>query len=435
MDPNDEVATDMFEDTAGELAQMQKDELIPLIINQLQFYGYAATALHLAEESGFSLPYGASARLAELAHAGSDTKDAEEEDEELVPVGNIAEDEEEEDLETNGLVIDTNVKTPAEPRPPPNYTTWYSTQHRAAARCAAFTVDGKYMATGSRDSSIKIIDVGRIKSNHRDNVEDKAVIRTLYDHIGPINELQFHPNGLVLASCSEDHTIKFYDLQKPAKRSFKYFQDSYPVRSISFHPCGEFLLSGTEHDAVRMYDIQTSTCFTPPNPSDFHSAPINCVRYASQGNMFASCSDDGSIKVYDGVSGRCVQMFAKAHSGQPVSSIRFSKNGKYLLSNGLDSLGRLWDLGAQKQLHTFEGATQKKHFSTVAFTSNEDYVLMSDEQTSSIFCWDSRTGMLLKRFPGHSKYNLVRAVNSSPIDAAFVSCGDDYRVKYWNVEL
>ncbi|KAI8814369.1 WD40-repeat-containing domain protein [Cladochytrium replicatum] len=409
---------------------MPKDELIPLIMRQLQFYGHTESARHLAEESGFSVPYGASTRLAELANAGSDTKDAEEEDEELVPVGNIAEDDEEEDLETSGLAIDTNLKTP-EPRPPPNYTTWYSTQHRAAARCAAFTIDGKYLATGSRDSSIKIIDVGRIKSNHRDNVEDKAVIRTLYDHIGPINELQFHPNGLVLASCSEDHTIKFYDLQKSAKRSFKYLQDSYPVRSISFHPCGEFLLSGTEHDAVRMYDIQTSKCFTPPNPSDFHSAPINCVRL---GILLEYSFDDGSIKVYDGVSGRCVQMFAKAHSGQPVSSIRFSKNGKYLLSNGLDSLGRLWDLGAQKQLHTFEGVTQKKHFSTVAFTSNEDYVLMSDEQTSSIFCWDSRTGNLSTELR-HSYNNLVRSVVSSPNDAAFVSCGDDYRVKYWNVEL
>jgi len=56
---------------------------------------------------------------------------------------------------------------------------------------------------------------------------DKPVIRTLYDHTEQVNDLSFHPNGLVLASCSNDQSIKLFDLSKTGvKRAFRYLQVS-----------------------------------------------------------------------------------------------------------------------------------------------------------------------------------------------------------------
>lgn len=81
------------------------------------------------------------------------------------------------------------------------------------------------MATGSEDSSLKVLDVARIKAAYHNGAPEKPVIRTLYDHIAPVNDVHFHPNGTVLASCSHDQSIKLFDIQKPTvKRSFRYFQ-------------------------------------------------------------------------------------------------------------------------------------------------------------------------------------------------------------------
>ncbi|KAJ3228207.1 cleavage stimulation factor, 3' pre-RNA, subunit 1, partial [Clydaea vesicula] len=50
-----------------------------------------------------------------------------------------------------------------DPKPEPEYVTWFTTQHREACRTAAFSPDGKFLATGSKDYSIKILDITKIK--------------------------------------------------------------------------------------------------------------------------------------------------------------------------------------------------------------------------------------------------------------------------------
>lgn len=61
--------------------------------------------------------------------------------------------------------------------------------------------------------------------NRSGDAGDKPVIRTLYDHTEQVNDLSFHPNGLVLASCSNDQSIKLFDLSKTGvKRAFRYLQ-------------------------------------------------------------------------------------------------------------------------------------------------------------------------------------------------------------------
>lgn len=115
------------------------------------------------------------------------------------------------------------------PRPFPDYTQLYYTQHKGPCRCAAFSADGKYAATGSHDTSLKVLDVAKMK-NRSGDAGDKPVIRTLYDHVATVNDLSFHPNGLVLASCSDDQSIKLFDLSKPGvKRAFRYLQVSWGV--------------------------------------------------------------------------------------------------------------------------------------------------------------------------------------------------------------
>ena len=107
---------------------------------------------------------------------------------------------------------------------PPNYVQLYYTQHKGPCRTAAFSADGRFAATGSHDSSLKVLDVQKMKKRTGE-AGDKPVIRTLYDHTAPVNDLSFHPNGLVLASCAEDQSVKLFDLSKSGvKRSFRYLQ-------------------------------------------------------------------------------------------------------------------------------------------------------------------------------------------------------------------
>jgi cleavage stimulation factor subunit 1 len=57
---------------------------------------------------------------------------------------------------------------------------------------------------------------------------------------------------------------------------------------------------------------------------------------------------DGSIKIWDGVSGDCIRTFENAHKGAAVVSCEITNNNKYILTSGLDSIVRLWDISSGK---------------------------------------------------------------------------------------
>ena len=127
------------------------------------------------------------------------------------------------------------------------------------------------------------------------------------------------------------------------------------LRSISFHPSGDFLLVGTQHPTLRLYDVNTFQCFVSCNPLDQHTDTISGVSYNPSANSYVTCSKDGSIKLWDGVSNRCVTTFEKAHDGAEVCSAIFSKNSKYILSSGKDSVVKLWEISTGRTLVKYTG--------------------------------------------------------------------------------
>jgi cleavage stimulation factor subunit 1 len=98
------------------------------------------------------------------------------------------------------------------------------------------------------------------------------------------------------------------------------------VRTIHIHPSGDYLLVGTDHNIVRFYDLNTFQCFTSSNPQDHHFSPINQVRFSSDGKLFISAGKDGAVKLWDGVTGRCVNTLPNPHNGEVSFPIKWTNN-------------------------------------------------------------------------------------------------------------
>ena len=147
--------------------------------------------------------------------------------------------------------------------------------------------------------------------------------------------LEFHPKEPILASGSNDFTIKLFDYSKAsAKKAFKTITDAAPITCMSFHPSGDYLAAGTTTPIIRLYDANTAQCFVSAVPSHQHSGEVTSIKWSNDGKHFCSGSKDGSVKIWDGVSNRCIATFLQAHDGAEVCSVMFSRNGKYVLSSG-----------------------------------------------------------------------------------------------------
>eukprot|EP01133_Synstelium_polycarpum_P012803 gene12803-15025_t len=385
-------------------------DLYSLMLNQLVYDGYLHEATRLSESTMIPcpIPSEATCKLADLFQA-------------TIPI---------KEVNMNDAI----------PVPKVSFLTKFITTHKNACRVAKFSADGKYVATGSSDTSIKLLDVNKMRNFNQtknETTEDFApsrpVMRTFYDHTGHITDLDFHPSAPILASSSKDATIRFYDYKSSLKRSFKFIQDSHPVRSINFHPCGDMMLAGTEHHMIRLYDVNTLQSFTARRVNEHHHGPINMVRYSVDGNIFASCSKDATIKIWDAVNFGLINTLATPHSGKEVTSIEISRNQKYLLSSGRDSFVKLWEISSGRMIHSINTGVNQSNNSknrlTATFNCTEDFILTVDDQPSSVAIYNARSGEPIQKLSGHIQS--LRWIASSPVENALMTCSNDHRARFW----
>eukprot|EP00658_Telonema_sp_P-2_P012927 TRINITY_DN14921_c0_g1_i10.p1 TRINITY_DN14921_c0_g1~~TRINITY_DN14921_c0_g1_i10.p1 ORF type:complete len:248 (-),score=47.50 TRINITY_DN14921_c0_g1_i10:389-1132(-) len=175
--------------------------------------------------------------------------------------------------------------------------TRFITTHKGLCRTACYSADGAFVATGSEDTTLKLLDVSKMGSAQQAGDEaSRPVTRAFYDHTHAVHCVAFHPSGTTLASGSADHTIKMFDTMAANKRAGSSITDSHSVNSIAYHPSGELLLAGTDHGAPHMYHLkQPNQCYLP-HETTHHTGRITGVHFSQDGSLYASCSEDGAIR-------------------------------------------------------------------------------------------------------------------------------------------
>lgn len=220
----------------------------------------------------------------------------------------------------------------------------------------------------------------------------RPVIRTFYDHMHPINDLDFHPRSAVLISGAKDHTIKFFDIARTGtRRAHRVIQDTHNVRSVAFHPSGDFILAETDHHIAHLYDVHTFQCYLSSTSQERDAGgAINQVRYSSNGSMYVTASKDGGVRIWDGVSAQCT----RAIIGAQHTQIRCQ----------------------------------------AVFNQTEQFVLSIDEPSKEVIIWDTLTGDIVARWPSNHS-GVPRWLEHSPTETAFIACGADRSVRVWRESL
>lgn len=285
--------------------------------------------------------------------------------------------------------------------------------HTNEVRGVAFSPDGRYALSGSKDETMRLWDLATGKE-----------ARVFRGHTKEVWAVAYHPNGRQVFSASWDATVKLWDANTGKEvRTFNHPKD---VNSVVVSRDGRWMLTGSDDTNLRLWDLTTNQEVRRyPGHTDF----VYGVAFSPDGQQVASGSTDKTVWVYETATGKKVREI----SGQtaPTNNVAFSHDGRHVFSCG-DSAAHVWDVATGKEVRKFEVAGSSGYVLALAL-SPDGRRLLTGHEDRMVRLWDVATGKAVQRFEGHT--GPVNCVAFSADGGRGISGGADNTVRIWGLPV
>eukprot|EP01096_Ripella_sp_DP13-Kostka_P002250 TRINITY_DN13019_c0_g1_i1.p1 TRINITY_DN13019_c0_g1~~TRINITY_DN13019_c0_g1_i1.p1 ORF type:complete len:320 (-),score=106.20 TRINITY_DN13019_c0_g1_i1:206-1141(-) len=236
--------------------------------------------------------------------------------------------------------------------------------HTSNITALGFQRDGKWMFTGSEDSTVKIWDLRAPGSQREFNCES------------PINSVSLHPNQMELLVGLQNGTVRIYDLAKgPAFKHSVAPGGEVAIRSVAFAPNGKFAVAANNNGTLFNWSSPEGTTSTFEMTSTIEAHKTYCLKCLVSPNsrMLATTSADKTVKMWS---------LDESSKDQPRWSLYktltghmkwvwdgvFSSDSAYLVTASSDQSARLWDITQGDSIRHYTG--HQKAVTCVALSDN-----------------------------------------------------------------
>ena len=245
-----------------------------------------------------------------------------------------------------------------------------------------YSPDGKKVAAAGNDLNVYIWDVEH---------PEKLPLRLPQYHTNLVSGISFSPDGRRLASVGYEGVAYVWDisdLDNPLPSPVALRGHTGRIFGVDFGPYGSVLATGSDDDTVKLWSVSA------------HSAPIYRLAVRHDGKQYATASRDGTVRIWATESGILAEVL-EGHTNR-VADVVFFPDGRRIATASWDGTSIIWDLVEHRLLHRLQEHTAE--VSAVDVAKDGTFVATASHDGTALI-WDTATGITITRpLTGHAAY-------------------------------